>query len=682
MNAPNFVRKTGTEDLDFVSNGGQPAIQAYPELRAFLLQHRGLETAALFAEPVTTRGGTDGSSPISWYAAVSGDPFPLDTLDAETRARPEALLRSRLADLALLLDDPHHGGLLRAALNVAATDDVLVIGDEPVLTNWGLLPSGMAGNESARRDHFAQTLGAYAPFDAPPLQPQDAGPQDSRPGVAATSAALAAAATAPSRGTAGSVAPPPPGDLAAAPPSDPDPAMNASVLAGTATPPPQNPTGSGTGGSGGEPPPGDPPAAPPPGGTPPDGQTVVVDVPWHRRPWLPVLIAVIVAVALLLFLLLPGVLIYPERQVAERPDLDRLIALQRESNRALEDQIRTLEEALDRGVCTIQDPRLGIPGTIVPTVPGEDGAGRSQLIVPGQRSPTILPESEAAEAEAPDLLPPQPEATRVPSAALPDQSFEGTLVELLDQTTALVIAEGTDALGIGSGFFVAPEILVTNNHVIEDAQIDGLYVTNDALGGLQRATLEFSTRGSEIGSPDYAVLSVPAAANLPHLSFSPSVGRLQGVVAAGFPTIILEADLNYQALLNGDLDSIPTMAVTQGVVTVVQNEDQSFPIVAHTASISPGNSGGPLVDACGRVVGINTFGRINQQHASRVNYAIASVNLTRFLSDNGVPHSVVEGRCVNQSTPPEAPLPTPAADPDPPVADVTEPDAPDSGTVE
>lgn len=367
---------------------------------------------------------------------------------------------------------------------------------------------------------------------------------------------------------------------------------------------------------------------------------------WYGRPWLPVLIAVLVSAVVLLFLLLPGVLLYPEQPRAERPDLDRLIALQRESNRSLEEQIRMMEAALDRGVCTIQDPRQGIPGTIVPLQPGQTPG-------PGGAQPAILPEGAPGQGPtapaAPPLLPPQPDTTRVPPEALPDQEpFAGTLVELLDESTALVIAEGEQNIGIGSGFFIAPQTLVTNYHVLENARPDRIFVTNQALGGLQPASLEFHTQGSDVGSPDYAVLDVPSAQGVRHLSFTPAVTRLQGVVAAGYPTIILEADLNYRALINGDASAIPSMAVTQGVVTVVQNEDQRFPIVAHTASISPGNSGGPLVDACGRVVGINTFGRIDQAQASRINYAIAAVNLTRFLETNGVSFRVVDGACVSQ----------------------------------
>ncbi|NBC31093.1 MAG: trypsin-like serine protease [Alphaproteobacteria bacterium] len=400
------------------------------------------------------------------------------------------------------------------------------------------------------------------------------------------------------------------------------------------------------------------------GGTPPEGpETGAAAAPaWYRRPWLPVLIAVLVSAVVLLVLLLPGVLLYPEQPRAERPDLDRLIALQRENNRSLEEQIRVLETALDRGVCTIQDPRQGVPGTIVPLQPGQTPG-------PGREQPAILPEGAPGEAGTPPsdppLLPPQPDTTQVPPEALPDQApFEGTLVDLLDESTALVIAEGEQNIGIGSGFFIAPQTLVTNYHVLENARPDRIFVTNQALGGLQPASLEVHTQGSDIGTPDYAVLAVPSAEGVRHLAFTPAVSRLQGVVAAGYPTIILEADLNYRALINGDASAIPSMAVTQGVVTVVQNEDQRFPIVAHTASISPGNSGGPLVDACGRVVGINTFGRIDQAQASRINYAIAAVNLARFLETNGISHQVVAGACVSQ--PVEVAVTEPPQSPDEP----------------
>ena len=336
MSAPNFVRKTGTDGLDPVAVGDQPVIQAYPELRRFIAEHRGPEAAGLFAEPVTTSSPGNDAAPVSWYAAMSGDPRTLATLDAEAREQPEALLRRRLADLAPLLDDPRQGHLVRAALNIASVKDILVIGDQPVLTNWGLLPQGLIADETARRDHFARTLGAYAPFGAPPLNFADRNAPTSSVAAAGLAGAAALAAGA-------------------------DSAQAATATSQDGAQPPPPPLGSST----------DPGVGDAGGGNapPPRGQAVVVDVPWHRRPWLPVLIAVIAAVALLVFLLLPGVLIYPERAVAENPDLDTLIALQRENNRSLEEQIRRLEEALEAGVCTIQDPRQGIPATIVPDVP-------------------------------------------------------------------------------------------------------------------------------------------------------------------------------------------------------------------------------------------------------------------------------------------------------------------------
>ncbi len=54
------------------------------------------------------------------------------------------------------------------------------------------------------------------------------------------------------------------------------------------------------------------------------------------------------------------------------------------------------------------------------------------------------------------------------------------------------------------------------------------------------------------------------------LALASHVERLENVVAGGFPGVIMDTDINFQALRSGDATAIPQMAVTQGVVTVIQ----------------------------------------------------------------------------------------------------------------
>ncbi len=604
MSAPHFVRKIKLDDQEPVRVGGRLAMEDHAALQEAVAERCGRDTANLFAEPVITRGNGAAPSSISWYAATPGEPVPLRSLDAEARQGPEEALKRHLQTLRPALDDPEIGPLVRSSLYVASPDDILVLNGKPLLTNWGLLPHGVLGSDDARRRHFDATLGPYAPFDAPPLQPGSAvTPRNARGSAVAAGAAAAGAAA---LGTAATAS----GAQAAGP-------TGAAGGAGGVVPAP--PTGG---------------AGLPPGGS--GGGMVVVEE--RQRPWLGVLIAVIVSALVLVFLLLPGVLLHPPQPGAEEPrDFDREIALQRDINRALEEQIRNTELALEQGVCRAEDAVLvlpGMPGHPMTPAPGETG----------QLPQTIIP---------PSVLPPEPANIMPPTAALPPgQSFEGTLVDLLDAATVLVVAAGgqsADELGIGSGFFIAPQTVITNLHVLEPHDLNQIYVTNEALGEVQRAQLIHQTESSRIGSSDYAVLHVPGATDVPYLALTPTVGRLQNVVAAGFPTIILEVDLSFQALISGDRRAIPEMALTQGVVTVVQNVERSTPIVAHTATISPGNSGGPLVDSCGRVVGVNTFLLYDEERAgSRVNYAIAVHDLMQFLDTIGVGYSVVEGACAPQ----------------------------------
>ncbi len=678
MSAPHFVRKIKLDDQEPVRVGGRLAMEDHAALQEVLAEHCGRDTANLFAEPVITRGNGAAPSSISWYAATPGEPVPLQSLDAEARQGPEEALRRHLQTIRPVLDDPEVGPLVRSSLYVASPDDILVLNGKPLLTNWGLAPPGVLAGDETRRRHFDETLGRYALFDAPSLAAGSAVAPKASPGRAAAAGAAAAGAA----------------------------ALGATAMASGAQA--AGPAGA-AGGAGGVVPPTSGTGLPPGGGgLPPGGPgSGMVVVEERQRPWLGVLIAVIVSALVLVFLLLPGVLLHPPQPVAEEPrDFDREIALQQDINRALEEQIRNTEIALEMGVCRADDaslvlpgmpghPMTPAPGQALPPAQGQPGGtgpalppaqgqpgGTGQALPPvqgqpGETGPAQLPsqgqpdEVGVAPPTAPSqadqvggvqpavtvpqsVLPPEPSRTVPPTAALPPgQDFQGTLVDLLDAATVFIIttADSRDAIGFGSGFFIGPETVVTNRHVVD--RTNAIVVTNESLGSLQLARVVHEaggrlTRTGWIGR-DYAVLRVPGATDVPYLALTPTVSRLQNVIAAGFPMLMVEFDQNYWDLAQGDLESIPEMALSQGVVTVVQNVDRSTPIVAHTAAISSGNSGGPLVDACGRVVGVNTFQRYDRAAGGgRANYAIAAGDLMDFLSSVGVDYAAVEGICSPQ----------------------------------
>jgi len=152
---------------------------------------------------------------------------------------------------------------------------------------------------------------------------------------------------------------------------------------------------------------------------------------------------------------------------------------------------------------------------------------------------------------------------------------------------------------IGSGVIVDPDgYIMTNAHVVEGAQRVRVIVplsSSNSVIGLQPIRSQQIFEAKVVGrhkQSDLALLKIEAS-HLPAITLHDSVSVRQGelVLAIGSP----------EGLRN---------SVTMGVVSsVARQTDANDPMfyLQTDAPLNPGNSGGPLVDLDGNLVGINTF---------------------------------------------------------------------------
>jgi serine protease Do len=137
--------------------------------------------------------------------------------------------------------------------------------------------------------------------------------------------------------------------------------------------------------------------------------------------------------------------------------------------------------------------------------------------------------------------------------------------------------------GVGSGFIISADgFLLTNHHVVEGA--DEIYVT---------LTDKRELKGKLIGSDrrtDVALVKIEGGSNLPALKIGdPSRLRVgEWVVAIGSPF---------------GLDN----TVTAGIVSAKGRDTGDYlPFIQTDVAVNPGNSGGPLLNMRGEVIGINS----------------------------------------------------------------------------
>ena len=172
--------------------------------------------------------------------------------------------------------------------------------------------------------------------------------------------------------------------------------------------------------------------------------------------------------------------------------------------------------------------------------------------------------------------------------AVNPMNFNGTFTQVIDDLVqqvlpSLVVVRGR-RFGAGAGIvWDSSGLILTNNHVV------GRHTPIVLLQDDHEYESRLVARDPDV---DLALLSIDAADLTPlkPVSVPPRVGEM--VFAFGHPW--------------GQRNTV-TRGIVSALVSAQNRRGEKLPIVRSDATLAPGNSGGPLVNAHGEVIGINAM---------------------------------------------------------------------------
>lgn len=136
-------------------------------------------------------------------------------------------------------------------------------------------------------------------------------------------------------------------------------------------------------------------------------------------------------------------------------------------------------------------------------------------------------------------------------------------------------------------------------------------------------------KGSPMPGKDVAILKVDSVSQMPTLSFArDSMAKIgETIYVYGYPEPV-----SSNTFLAKEAGIEPTL--TAGIVSAIKKSTGGWPVIQMDAAISHGSSGSPVCNSRGKVIGLATFGTLEQRTgslASSYNFAIPLSIIRQFI---------------------------------------------------
>ena len=207
----------------------------------------------------------------------------------------------------------------------------------------------------------------------------------------------------------------------------------------------------------------------------------------------------------------------------------------------------------------------------------------------------------------------------------------------------VIAVVGDEVVGFshGSGFAVAPNRIVTNAHVVDLAQ---RYPDNVVIGVVPSEGSK-SYQGHVIAydaDRDLALIEFTGTRLPPLTLYKGNAQEGESLTALGYPGNVDVAT----AQSAKDFINPQSPVRSQGGFAGMRSL-RGTSMLLHTANIARGNSGGPLLDRCGRVLGVNAAITNSEAGDSTFAFAIAGSELGAFLTGAKQPFQAVAAPCTS-----------------------------------